>query len=639
MGTIKLLTLPIALLGFLSLSAADKDPILIEVGNNAVKLSEFEYLYHKNNQQQLEKESLDDYVDRFVTYKLKVEDAKAAGIDTTASFIKEFNMYRDELAEPYLQDNTVINSLAEEAYERMHYEVLVEHIMLPVVPQYDMQQSVAKLDSIKNCILNGEDFGDLAVKYSIDRNAIHNKGRLGYMTIGMVPYSFEKAAYDTPVGEMAIVRTEAGVHLLRVLDKRPAQGEALVEHILKLYPRNANDSIKAVKANVMDSIYDILRNGADFEEVAKRESEDPGSAAQGGKLPWFGTGRMVPEFEQVAFTLANDSISKPFATQYGIHIVKKLDSRSIPPFDECRKNILRMMKRDERAIMPQQERIKQLKAELGYKENPKFVELVNAEIEKYGKYDSVFIKTLQSNVNCEAFSFADEKVSSSEVLKNLNPKLTISKDGISGYINTVMRNIADEKILSYEINRLGDKHPDFRNLVNEYYDGMMLFEISNRNVWDKANKDTEGLKKYFDEHRDNYKWTEPRYKGYIIYTASDSMANEIRNVINSTERDSLFQTLRKQFKRDIRIEYILAKKGENPVIDELKFGGVKPNSVGRLPIYFEFEGKLIDQPEEMWDVRGLVASDYQNELEAQWVSQLKDKYKVKINKKVLKKVK
>ena len=136
-------------------------------------------------------------------------------------------------------------------------------------------------------------------------------------------------------------------------------------------------------------------------------------------------------------------------------------------------------------------------------------------------------------------------MSSSEVLKNLNPKLTISKDGISGYINTVMRNIADEKILSYEINRLGDKYPDFRNLVNEYYDGMMLFEISNRNVWDKANKDTEGLKKYFDEHRDNYKWTEPRYKGYIIYTASDSMANEIRNVINSTERDSLFQTLRK----------------------------------------------------------------------------------------------
>ena len=639
MRTIRLLTLPIALLGFLSLSAGEKDPVLIEIGDNAVKLSEFEYLYHKNSQQQLEKESLEDYVDRFVTYKLKVEDAKAAGIDTTASFIKEFTTYRNELAEPYLQDTTVINALAEEAYERMKYEVSVEHIMLPPVPQYDMEQSVAKLDSIKTCILNGEDFGDLAVKYSVDRSAVRNRGKLGYMTVGMTPYSFEKAAYDTPVGDMAIIRTEVGVHLIRVLDKRPAQGEALVEHILKLYPRNANDSTRAAIATVMDSIYNVLKKGADFEEVARNESEDPGSAAQGGKLPWFGTGRMVPEFEQVAFALAKDSISKPFATQYGIHIVKKLDSRTVSSFEECRDNILRMMKRDERAIMPQQEKIKQLKQELGYKDNPQFFELVKAEVKKYDKYDSTFVSALQANVKCEAFSFANEKISSNEVLEKMNPKLTISKDGILGYINTLLQSTADEKILSYEINRLDDKYPDFRNLVNEYYDGMMLFEISNRNVWDKANRDVEGLERYFSEHKSDYKWTEPRYKGYIIYTANDSLANEIRNVINSTERDSLFQTLRKQFKRDIRIERILAKKGENPVVDELKFNGKKPNSVGRLPIYFEFEGRLIDQPEEMSDVRGQVASDYQNELEAQWVAQLKGKYKVKNNKKVLKKVK
>lgn len=633
----KLLTMPVAM--FCAIPLLANDPVLMEIGNDKVTLSEFEYLYNKNSQQQIEKESLDEYVERFVIYKLKVEDAKAAGIDTTSAFKKEFDTYRKELAAPYLQDSTVIDKLAAEAYERMKSEVDVEHIMLPLVPEYEMQHTVARLDSMKQCIENGEDFGDLAVKYSIDRSATVNRGHMGYLTVGRVPYSFENAAFNTPVGEMAIVRTDFGVHLLKVLDKRPSQGEVLVEHILKLYPRNANDSIKAGIATVMDSIYSVVKSGADFEKVAITESEDPGSAAQGGKLPWFGTGRMVPEFEQISFSLANDSISKPFATRYGIHIVKKLDSRGLPSYEDCKAGILRMMQRDERANMPRGAKVEQLKEEFELKENNQFLALVKQEIETYGKYDSTFVENLRNDVNCVAFTYAGNEVSSQEVLAALNPGLKMDKDAVAGYVAGLLRRMESDKVIEQEMELLEEKYPDYRNLLNEYYDGMMLFEISNRNVWDKANKDTEGLVKFFESHRSDYAWDEPRFKGYVIYAVNDSVKNEIKKMIQTTGRDSLFQVLRKNFKRDIRIEHILAKKGENAVVDQLRFGGEKTVPGGRLPVFFEFEGKIINQPEEIADVRGLVTADYQTELEKQWIARLKGQYKVKINKKVLKKVK
>ncbi len=637
MRIIKLLTMPVALLCAMPLLA--DDPVLMEVGNDKVTLSEFEYLYNKNSQQQLEKESLDEYIDRFVVYKLKVEDAKAAGIDTTSAFKKEFETYRNELAAPYLQDSTVIEKLAAEAYRRMESEVDVAHIMLPLVPEYQMDRTIARLDSMKQCVLNGEDFGDLAVKYSIDRSAKVNRGRLGYLTVGRVPYSFENVAFNIPVGDMAIVKTDFGVHLLKVLDKRPSQGEVLVEHILKLYPRNANDSIKAAVAAVMDSIYAVVKNGADFEKVATTESEDPGSAAQGGKLPWFGTGRMVPEFEQVSFALAKDSISAPFATRYGIHIVKKLDSRGLPAYADCKAGILRMMQRDERANMPREAKVEQLKKEFDLKENNEFLALVKQEIDAYGKYDSVLVEKLQNDVKCVAFSFAGKDVMSQEVLADLNPGLDMNKEAIAGYVTGILHRVESNKVIEHEMELLDEKYPDYRNLLNEYFDGMMLFEISNRNVWDKANKDTEGLGEFFESHRGDYTWNEPRFKGYVIYAANDSIENEIKKMIQVTGRDSLFQTLRKNFKRDIRIEHLLVKKGENAVVDRLKFGGEETTPGGKLPVFFEFEGRIIEQPEEVADVRGQVTADYQAELEKQWVAMLKDRYKVKINKKVLRKVK
>ncbi len=622
-----------------NLSAKDKDPVLMEVGGDKVTLSEFEYLYHKNSQQQIEKEPLDKYVDRFVVYKLKVADAKAAGIDTTKSFVKEYTMYRNELARPYLIDSTAIDRLALETYERMKREVDVAHIMLPTGDWAIREKSRQKLDSLKQCIENGQDFAELAKAYSIDRSARVNGGDMGYLTVGRTPYSFEHAAFTTPVGQMTIVQTDYGMHLIKVLDNRPSQGEVCVEHILKMFPRNANDSIMNVLTAEMDSIYDlVVNNGGNFEEIAKIESDDRGSAQSGGLLPWFGAGRMVPEFEKVAFELKKGEISKPFKSRYGIHIVKKLDNRSIGSFEDNLDNIMGMIKMDERAAIPQKERIAQLKKEYGLKENSKFLELVGAEVEKYGGvYDSVLIERLQK-IDCEAFSFADKKVNSKEVTAMLNHSVKLNPDAIVKYVENLMHSKEDKMIVAYELENLPVKYPDYRNLLNEYYDGMLLFEISNRNVWDKANKDREGLEAYFQAHKDNYKWSEPRFKGYLIYASNDSVLNAVENAIDTLGSDTLFVSLRKQFKGNIRIEYQLAKKGENAVVDEIAFGGKKAENPGRFPVYFAYDYKVIEQPEEAIDVKGLVTSDYQSQLEEQWVAQLRNKYKVKINKKVLKQV-
>ncbi len=246
--------------GCLSLLAASKkDPVLMTVNGEPVTLSEFEYMYHKNNQQQVSKQPLDKYIDMFTVYKLKVADAKAAGIDTTAAFNKEFKMYRNELLQPFLLDTVAEEKLAKELYERMKENVKASHIMLPLGKTAEEgKKSEAKLDSIRSCILAGQSFEDLAVKYSIDRSASQNKGSMGYITVGRFPASFEDACYNTPIGEISpVFKTDFGYHIVKVYDRRPDPGKVLVEHILKLYPQKATEEQKAEVMQKMDSIYKV----------------------------------------------------------------------------------------------------------------------------------------------------------------------------------------------------------------------------------------------------------------------------------------------------------------------------------------------------------------------------------------------
>lgn len=633
------------LVGTVLVATAAKDPVLMKINGKEIKLSEFEYLYNKNKQQQLEAETLDQYVDRFVTYKLKVADAEAAGIDTLQSFQNEFKGYKTDIIKPFLEDTTVIDRLVQEAYQNKLRQVDIDHFMYSLGKNYaENLKNMAFVDSIRQCILNGEDWSELAQKYSVDPSVRRNNGHYGFINGGAFPYEFEKVAFSTPVGEISKpFRTDYGFHMVRVNAERPDAGEIHAQHILKLFPRVRvlTDSMKVHTKARIDSVYMKLQAGADFSELAKLESEDPGSAKNGGELPWFGRGRMVPEFEKIAFELADGEMSQPFETSYGYHIIKKLGSRPTPSLEEQRKGIEQRIKADSRRNAPRLERIKQLKQQYNYKVSPNLHKYLTNAIAKHGQYDSTFVVNVLANSNEPLFTFAKKTVPVSVLAPHLSKKLTIDNASAVEYIESFIENKSNDEIMQYYADNIINDTPEYRNLLNEYRDGMMLFEISNRRVWEGASRDTLGLNKYFEANRTKYDWDAPRFKGVILNAVSDSVFNAVKADIAAMSNepfDSITTSLHAKYANDIKMERMPPMaRGENKTVDYLFFNGPAPE--GKYPYAMVIKGGLISRPETLADVRGQVTSDYQDVLEKRWVEELKAKYPVVIDKKVLKKVK
>ncbi|HAP50238.1 MAG TPA: hypothetical protein DCQ56_03345 [Porphyromonadaceae bacterium] len=629
------------LLGTALVTLAAKDPVLMKINGKDVKLSEFEYLYHKNNQQQVEKETLDQYVERFKIYKLKVADAEAAGIDTTAAFKSELDGYKADLVKPFLEDTTVRERLVREAYDHMLTNVNIDHFMYSMGrDELDNKKYIAFVDSIRNCVLNGEDWEELALKYSIDPSVKRNKGHYGYIGAGLFPYEFEKVVYETPVGEISKpFRTDYGIHMIRVNGTRPDDGQVHVEHILRLFPRNANDSAKAVVKVKIDSIYDAIKAGANFEEMAKNFSEDPGSARRGGDLGFFGRNRMVPQFEKVSFDLADGQISEPFETNYGYHIVKKIESKQVGTLDEMRPTIENRINSDSRSQEPRKARLEWVKKFYNYQQNPKLYSYLSSEMSKHGQYDSAFVADVVAKSNVPLYTYAkNQSKPLSELAKKLNPKAKLNNDAAVGYIISKIDPVADDDIMKYYVDNLINDNADYRNLINEYRDGIMMFEISNRRVWEGAGRDTAGLEQYYAAHKDKYTWTSPHFKGIILSATTDSIMKEVKKMIPTLGADTLTNTLHRTFGSKIKMERMTVAKGENPLADYLMFNGPKPKNK-KYHEYMVLEGGLQAQPQEVADVRGQVTSDYQDVLEQKWIEELKAKYPVTVNKKVLKQVK
>ena len=612
------------------------------INGKDVKLSEFEYLYHKNNQQQVEKETLEQYVDRFVLYKQKVADAEAEGIDTTQVFLKEFEGYQKDLAAPYMvEDTTYLWQMITEAYDRYKKEIDIDHFMMPLgnTPESTLA-NIGRMDSIRNCILAGEKWEDMAAQYSSDPSKSRNHGHYGFISAGMFPYSFENVLYSTPVGEISKpFKTPYGIHMIRVNTIRD-RNDVHAKHILKLFPQNATDEQKAECKAKIDSVYALLKAGANFEEMAKVESQD-GSARNGGELGWFGRGRMVQPFEDIAFSMPVGGISEPFATQFGYHIIKKV-AQGVAPLNEVRPSIENAINRDERAGLVKERRLSDLKNKYSYNLSPAFDAFLSQQlIQNNIPFDSAFVAQYIKGSSMPLFTYGNKKtVSVKELLPLLNYKNHFATPGdAKSYILSCVDPIAEKTLADYHARELVKSNPEYRNLINEYRDGMLLFEISNRRVWKAANKDTVGLENYFAEHRADYTWDEPHFKGIILSARNDSVLNLVKADIQSMAADTLTDGLHHKYGNEIRMERMVVKKGENTYADYLAFKvGDKPERKG----YEEFmilEGGIIDQPQEMSDVRGAVTSDYQDVLEQRWKEELARKYPAKINTKVLKQVK
>ncbi len=449
--------------------AQSSDPVVMTINGKDIPRSEFEYSYNKNNADGvIDKKSVADYVDLFVNYKLKVEAAKVAHLDTLKSFQTEFAGYRDMQVRPTMIDDADVEAEAKKIYTQTQQQ--------------------------------------------IDNNG------------GMVK----------------------------------------VAHILLLVGQRASaDEQKAAKQRI-DSIYTALKNGADFAELAKKCSQDPGSAKNGGELPLIYKGQTLKEFEDQAWALKDGEMSQPVLSAAGWHIILKKGHQNFYSYESQRDAIMRFI--DQRNLREQ---------------------IIEQKLDTLAK---------------------EEHTTKAELLKD-------------------------------KLAQMEEQDPSLKYLIQEYHDGLLLYEISNRTVWDKAQKDEAGLEAFFKKHKKDYKWEQPRFKGIAYRTREAADIANVKNAVKDVAFDKWADVLRKTFNADsvlrIRVEKGIFKKGDNALVDREAFGVdtvAKPmKDYPHTAVY----GKVLKAPKELSDVRALVVADYQDYLEKQWVADLRKQFAVKVNDDVL----
>lgn len=629
-----------------NLFAVTPDPVLMTINKKPVLKSEFEYIYNKNNSNNsLDKKTLDEYVDLFVNFKLKVEEAETQGIDTTSAFINELSGYRSQLTKPYLTDQKVDEQLLQEAYNRMKEDVDVSHILIRI-PENASPADTLKAWNEINAIskrLQKEDFAKVAKDVSQDQSVEQNEGHIGWISAFRTVYPFETMAYNTPVGTISKpVRSAFGYHIVKVLNRRNSLGEVLVSHIM-MFTSKDDPAMNATAKTRIDSIYNRIIAGDDFGTLAAKYSMDKGSSVKNGELPWFGSGRMVLDFENAAFDLKKaGDISKPIQSPYGWHIVKLLDKKGIEPFDNIKDDIERKVKRDERAGFGKKTFVEKLKndykLEISKQGLQDFYNLAN----KIEMNDSLYLAK-SSTLSGPLFSFADKKFSQKDFYEYIKTNNFDGKSFSAEKIKEKFDAFVDSKLLAYEDSQLENKYDEFRFLMQEYHDGILLFEVSNQEVWDKASKDTEGLEKYFKAHKTDYTWDKPHYKGHVVFCKDKETLKAAKKIVSKSQNDSIDKYLRTRLNDSIqyvKVEKGLYVQGDNKAVDKYAFKTKAAYTPDTDYPYVFVTGKMLKKiPENYSDVRGLVTADYQEFLEKEWIKALRKKYPVVINNEILNTVK
>jgi peptidyl-prolyl cis-trans isomerase SurA len=588
----------------------------------------------------------------FINFRLKVTEAEALGMDTLKSFRDELAGYRKQLAQPYLSDNQTSEKMIQEAYEHMKYDVRASHILIRVERLASAADTLAawnKIMQLRKRILKGEDFGKVAVTGSEDPSAKDrvadgrtmkgNRGDLGFFTAFDMVYPFEEAVYNSKVGEVTMpVRTDFGYHLIKVTAKTPAIGKVQLAHIMLVYPVNASLDDSLQVADSANLAYKLLQSGRDFGDVAKMFSDDASTSGKGGVLPWFGVSRLLPDFTtNVQKLKEKGDYSMPFQTMYGWHIIKLVDRKPIGSFDEVKEDIKQRIPRTDRNTDIQNTFIAKTKARYGFTQNPEALSDLTKAVT-----DSIFTASWKieqaAGLDKNLFTIGTKTYTQADFAQYLaTTQRCVTKRDIPAYVNQQYSTFVNDAVTKYADSQLEAENPDFKALISEYHDGILLFDLTDQKVWSKAVKDTIGLEQYYEKNKNNYMW-ETRLDASIITVKDPSVTKSLKKLLKKGASD---EQILSKFNIDsvqkVTIEHKKFLKGENVILDGIEW---KPGTSDLIPladtanVLVVVHRVVAPEPKLLDEIRGAMTADYQNYLEAAWISELRAKYPVIVNREV-----
>ncbi len=643
-----------------SLQAQDKDPVVLSVAGEDISRSEFLNVYQKNNinGDVIDQKSLEEYMELYINFRLKVKEAEILGLDTVQAFKDELAGYRKQLAQPYLIDEGMNQALLDEAFNRKQSDIRASHILIRVdrnAPAADTLAAYKRVMAIRKRILKGEDFGKLAEELSDDLSARDrtaegrtirgNKGDLGYFTVFDMVYPFETGAYNTPEGEISMpVRSDFGYHLIKVTDHKPAMGKVQVAHILlKIAPGATATDSAAVAEKALDT-YNRIIAGENFSELADKYSDDKSTSTKGGVLPWFGSNKMIPEFIKEISNLENiNDITKPFISSFGWHLVKLVDRKEIGSYEDNRNDLKQSLTRNDRAKKSEEALIKRIKKEYKFSENQKFRDDFYKVVT-----DTVFAGAWKAEqaagLEKTMFTIGRRSISQQEFAKYIatNQRKRNPED-IRQFVNGMYKTFVNQTLLDYEDSQLESKYPEFKALVKEYRDGILLFELTDQKIWSKAVKDTLGLADFYKKNKNNYLWG--KRVDATLYTLNSTDKNLLAELRKNLSKGISDNELLEQINNDsttlLTTERRKFSKEDNLYVDAVEWNkGISKDIVEDGKVYLvNIHEVLSPEPKQLDEARGLITADYQNFLEQRWIKELREKYPFKVNQEVLSSIK
>jgi peptidyl-prolyl cis-trans isomerase SurA len=620
------------------------DETLFTIGNTSISVSEFEYIYEKNNgaNANFSEASLKEYLDLYANFKMKVQRAKDVQLDTITDLKKELAGYRQQLSRNYLTDREIMSKLTKEAYSRMETDVNISHIYVKAgkdATAADTLKAYRKINTLYKELKYGKRFSTLAKAASEDESTKEDGGQIGYITGLQLPgfYELETAAYNTPEGTYSKpIRTRIGYHIIRVEDVRPARGRIEVAHILVRVVDKAAEEAKAQQK--INRLYRELQGGSKLEGLAKLESEDERTADKGGYIGYITIGQYESTFEEAVFGIADDGqYSRPFRSSVGWHIVKRISHPGLESYEDMKGRLQNRIRRDNRFEIVQASLIDNIKEEGNFKivDNVynDFMNGLDATFSTYQWNPPV------NNSGKPLFSLGGKRYTlgdfSTYLKRMAGNRVKFSKDKTPQQAGLDMFNdFVKQEALKYEESMLEEKYPEFKALMREYREGIMLFEITKREVWDKASQDTIGLQRFYDNNKSNYKYGE-RAK-VVIYSVNTEDEKALAKFQKLARKKSPEKVLKKMNKvrEVVTFETGTYEKGKSQMVDATLWKNGMLGSEwkeGDTRKYVKVNKVMPESIKPLSESRGYVIADYQDFLEKNWIKDLTASYPLKVN--------